>query len=218
MKVGASTLVAVAALVPVSLAIFQPVKVLPRIALAPGFQLFDQHGRRVTSDDLRGLIVLYSFAYSGCGAACAQQFSAMREVQERLKDTDTGEIPVRLVTILFDAPATGGPVPRMVAQELRARSEIWTVATADSASLRTVVGTGFNVYYGALEDGSYDFEPVFVLVDQLGVKRAVIRYGVPEADRVLRDLQDLATEAQAEGMAHLAYQAAHFFSCYSTPY
>ena len=35
-------------------AVFQPIKVLPRIRLAPGFILTDQDGQRLTNEDLRG--------------------------------------------------------------------------------------------------------------------------------------------------------------------
>ena len=44
--------------------IFEPIQVLPRIRLAPGFAMTDQAGDRLTSEDLRGEIVLYSFAYT----------------------------------------------------------------------------------------------------------------------------------------------------------
>ena len=38
--------------------IFEPIQLLPRIRLAPGFSQTDQSGAQVTSEDLRGSVVL----------------------------------------------------------------------------------------------------------------------------------------------------------------
>ena len=46
--------------------IFQPIKVLPRMQLSPAFSLVDQDSARLTSEDLRGHFVLYTFAYTNC--------------------------------------------------------------------------------------------------------------------------------------------------------
>ena len=54
----------------IAFATFQPIKVLPRIRLAPGFVLVDQHGDTFTSEDLRGSVTLYTFTYGGCEAPC----------------------------------------------------------------------------------------------------------------------------------------------------
>lgn len=51
-------------------AVFKPIKVLPRIGLSPGILLTDQDGQSLSSDSLRGKIVLYSFGYSGCTTPC----------------------------------------------------------------------------------------------------------------------------------------------------
>src|SRR5215217_7443517 len=59
-------------------ATLQPFQVLPRIGLSPGFALVDQDGQRLTSEDLRGRIVLYNFTYSGCRAPCPPMHEAMK--------------------------------------------------------------------------------------------------------------------------------------------
>jgi protein SCO1/2 len=48
--------------------IFQPIRVLPRLALAPGYLLVDQDGVRLTSEGVRGKLVVYTIGYTGCGA------------------------------------------------------------------------------------------------------------------------------------------------------
>ena len=54
----------------VSFVVFQPITVLPRVALAPGFALIDQNDNQLTNEDMRGGITLYSFTYSDCDSDC----------------------------------------------------------------------------------------------------------------------------------------------------
>lgn len=46
----------------VAFAVFQPIKVLPRSTLAPGFALTDVSGAHVNSETLRGRLVVYHYA------------------------------------------------------------------------------------------------------------------------------------------------------------
>jgi len=41
-------------------AIFQPIRVLPRIGIAPAYSLVDQEGNKFTSENVRGKLVLYT--------------------------------------------------------------------------------------------------------------------------------------------------------------
>ncbi len=50
----------------VSFAVFEPVQVLPRIRIAPGFSLVDQSGAGYTSEDGRGNVTLYTFLPVAC--------------------------------------------------------------------------------------------------------------------------------------------------------
>ncbi len=199
-------------------AIFQPIKVLPRMRLAPGFTLTDQSGQRLTSEDLRGQVVLFNFLYSGCGAECDQMNATMQEVQRRLGETDLGGLPVQFVTISFD-PANDSPEAlQRYAESLGADPSQWRFATGDVARLKEVIGGGFEVYYAPDDAGGYRFDPTFVLVDGWGIIRGKYRYQVqvPDADRILRHIGVLAEEVQkSTGANKLIYEAAHLFLCYA---
>ena len=65
-KVGLVSFAAIVFLAVGAFVVFQPVQVLPRVRLAPGFTLTDQSGERLTSEDLRGKFVLYSLTYTSC--------------------------------------------------------------------------------------------------------------------------------------------------------
>lgn len=200
--------------------IFQPVQVLPRIRLAPGFALYDQEGKRLTNEDLRGSIVLYNFGYTRCPEQdCADANKVMAEVQHRLGEVDTGGVPVRLVTISVDTENETSQTLRSYAQAQGADSQVWRfVASKEPSLLKTIVGAGFEVYYQAESDGKMVVDPVFVLVDGWGIIRGEYRFTtlVPEADRIIRHLNVLGKEVHnSKGVNRLAYEAAHLFLCYS---
>lgn len=195
--------------------IVQPVQVLPRIALAPGFALIDQDNHPLTSEDLRGHITLYTFTYTNCVAPCPQTGQTMQALQEELASLDTGGLPVRLVTVSFD-PGRDTPAELShYAQEMRANLNIWRFVTGGAAQLKQVIGGPFNTYYTQNSDGTFTFDPTFVLVDGWGIQRARYRSAMPDLGILLRDIQLLANEVHnSKGITKYAYEAAHLFLCY----
>lgn len=199
---------------------FQPIQVLPRMRLAPGFSLSDQDGSRLTSDDLRGRFVLYNFTYTRCQApACPQNDLVLREVQQRLAEANTAGVPVSFVTISFDPDHDTPAALRAYAASLGADTSNWRFITGDIKRLKNIIGAGFEVFYEAQPSGDFRFSPATVLVDGWGITRAVYneRTAPPEADRILRHLSILGREAaNSKGIAKLGYEAAHLFLCYAS--
>lgn len=198
-------------------AVFEPIQVLPRIRLAPGYLLTDQTADTLTSEDVRGDIVLYNFGYTSCGAACDEMNSTMASIQGRIDEVDTGDTDVRFVTISFD-PTTDTPEAlESYATDIGADADSWTFATAEPDHLANVVKAGFRAYYEDRGDGTYSFDPVFVLVDGWGVIRGEYRYqtNAEDTDKILHHMDILGEEIRnSRGAASLAYEAAHFFLCY----
>lgn len=199
--------------------VFQPVQVLPRMRLAPGFLAIDQDGQRLTNEDVRGQFVLYNFGYTHCDDACDQMNQTMREIQDQLDTVELGDINVSLVTISFDPERDSPDVLRAYAQSVGANPEIWRFATiADPMMIKFVIGGGFETYYEAQEDGSFSFDPAFVLVDGWGIVRGHYRYQTMSSDseRILRHFGVLAEEViNSQGANSVAYEAAHYFLCYA---
>jgi protein SCO1/2 len=199
--------------------VFQSVQVVPHIRISPGFSMITQEGECLTNKDLRGKFVLYNFIYTGCLEPCNNLNQTMQEIQSRLDKVDLGEIPVKFVTISFD-PENDTP------EELAAYAATqgtdpsqWYFATTDDLVIpKTIVGGGFEAYYQQKEDGSFIFDPKFVLVDGLGIIRGEYRYQTmtPDADRILRHMGVLAEEVRnSQGAATVDYEAAHYFLCYA---
>jgi protein SCO1/2 len=200
----------------VAFATFQPIKVLPRIRLAPGFLLTDQAGQRLTNEDLRGKIALYNFGYANCGAQCEPLNATMRAVQDQLAQAAGEGAPVELVTISFDPERDTPEVLQAYAQVAGADPSRWRFATGDPARMKNIIGGGFEAYYEPDDQGGFKFSPAFALVDGWGIIRAEYRNEVPTPERVLKHIEVIQEEARnSRGVAKMGYEAAHLFLCYA---
>jgi protein SCO1/2 len=197
--------------------VFEPIQVLPRIRLAPGFSLTDQNGAQVTSEDLRGSVVLYTFTYAGCADPCPAPEATMAEIQDRIDTVDLGDTDVRFVTMSFD-PANDTPdVLAARADAMGADGQEWIYATGSEDLMKPIIGSGFKTYFEPRDDGTFAFDPALILVDGWGVVRGEYRYQTrsPDTERVLNHIGILGEEIRnSHGAAGLAYEAAHFFLCY----
>jgi len=141
------------------------------------------------------------------------------EIQGRLDEANLGDIEMRFVTISFDPEYDSPEILKQYADSLGADSAQWKfVTTADETLLKAIIGGGFEAYYNLNEDSSFSFDPKFVLVDGWGIIRGEYRYQtqVPDTERILRHIGVLAEEVQnSQGSASLAYEAAHYFLCYT---
>ena len=210
-------LLAIPLLAVVLFAVFQPVKVVPRIGLAPGFIFTDMHGERLTNEDLRGQVVIYNFTTTACEAPCVDSSVTMQEVQEMVARLDTDGIPVKLVTILLDAEQATPERMRAYAEAVGVAPEFWRVVTGTPERLKQVVGGGFGLYYTQAADGAFQFEPMMALVDGNGLLRAQYKRGLPDVEFVERDLGLIFDEVRnSSGAGGLVYEAAHLFACYAT--
>lgn len=196
-------------------AIFEPVQVLPRISVAPGFSLVDQTGSAYTSEDGRGAVTLYTFLPTECGEECVGVNETMRDVGERVRGSvDLAGAEFRQVTVALDT-ADAAELQQAAARS-GADGEMWRWAGGDQDIRRDVVGEGFGVFYEATGSG-VDFDPVFVIVDGNGLIRGDYRYSTlaSDADRLTRHIGLLGDELRnSRGAASLVYEAAHVFLCY----
>ena len=202
----------------IAFAVFEPIQVLPRMRLAPGYSLVDQEGNRFTSETVRGDIVLYAFTGVRCGDRCADIDATMADVGELVRNqVDFGEVDFRLVSIVVDA---GEDPVRWGDLRTAAPSGVaWSWISGSPATMETVVGDGFRRYLdtGGGDGDGVQFDAGFVIVDGNGVVRGDYRYQTlaDDAEKLVRHLDILATELRyADGPAGAAYEAAHLFLCY----
>ncbi len=210
-------LLAVPLLAIVLFAVLQPVKVLPRIGLAPGYIFTDSNGERLSNEDLRGKMVVYNFATTTCAAPCVDTTAAMQEVQAMVQRIDTNGIPVAIVTMLIDAEQPTPEQMRAYAEQVGADPSIWHIVTGPADRLKQVVGGGFGMFYEQKDNGVVEFAPMTALVDGNGILRAQYKRTAPDVAFVERDLKLMVDEVRnSRGAGGLVYEAAHLFACYAT--
>jgi protein SCO1/2 len=207
------------ALIPIvavlAFAILQPVKVRPRMGLAPGYVFTDTKGGEVTSEDMRGKLVFYNFTYAGCGDGCPQTTKTMAEIQKLVRGLDTGGLPVEFVTISFDPDRDTPQRLDTLAASVGADTSNWRFVTGPAERLKNVIGGGFSVFYQPDGAGGFTFDPTIVMVDGNGIVRGVYERTMPDMTTVARDVGLLATEVKnSTGPGKLVYEAAHLFLCY----
>jgi protein SCO1 len=205
--------------------IFQPIKVLPRLSLAPGFSFPTQAGQRLTSEDYRSKLVLYNFTYTHC-ADCEEMVAQMQTLRERLNnEADLDDLSFALVTISLDPERDTQTALREYANRFQPSQDNnipWDFIAGDPLRTKYVVGGGFGLYYekktintGNEADYRIKFEPRFVLVDGWGIIRAMYYTDTLDTERVLGDIGYLAGEVRnSKGVARIAYEGAHLFKCY----
>jgi protein SCO1/2 len=208
-------LLAVPILLVMAFAIFQPIQVLPRRSIAPAYDFIDQAGQQFTSDSMRGSMVLYTFSHSQCTAPCTPTSATLAAMQRQLSDVPIDDIPLQFVTLFVDPEVATPTRLQTMAESLEIDPATWHFVTGEADRLKQVIGLGFSTYYGEESNGSFTVDPVFVLVDGLGLIRAVYRTPAPDIAIIKRDLGLLAQEAQnSSGVYRYAYEAAHLFLCY----
>lgn len=192
----------------------RPVLVLPRLRLAPGYALTAADGAPVTSEDQRGRLTLYSFAYSGCAERCKGMYTTLMELDAALAERGVLNPPLRFITISIDPQDT----PQRLAQfalPFQPRAVEWLWLTGPESTLRMVIGAGFEVLAQPDEAGGFVLAPRFVLVDGAGIIRGEYDAAVTSPDQIAGYLDILYAEIEkSTGASKLAYEAAHFFACY----
>lgn len=195
--------------------IARPVVVLPRIRLAPGYSLNDSSGRAVTSEDQRGRLTLYSFAYTRCGEDCRPVYDSLRGIDTLLAARAPRQPALRFITLTLDPINDSPQVLAAFPRPFQPAAVEWLWLTGQEKWLKTVAGGSFEVLYQPQQDGTIFFAPRYVLVDGAGVVRAVYDGANLDARQFLGHLDLLYKEIeQASGPARLAYEAAHLFACY----
>ena len=199
-------------------AIFQPILVLPRITLSPGFSLENQFGELRTSEDYRGKLTLYTFSYTRCGQKCADYEAQVRALRDELATKKPASVELAFVTISLD-PEHDKTERRNAYARLSPLSAssifAWDYLSGTAQETKHIVGGGFGLYYNAEVPTQIEFEPRLVLVDGWGIIRAEYFGATVDITRIVEDIEFLSIEIEnSDGAAKLAYEAAHLFRCY----
>ncbi len=204
-RVGLSIVLLGAALSVVWSAIAAP-RVLPRLRVAPGFALTASDGAIVSSDQLRGQVLVVVFAPSTCASSCGPLLQLAADAVERARDGTTDIRPIWLVTDPVDTATLA-----YLADQAPA-SGTWVVLGDSRSEDLDRILDAFRVPRRVAGDRAV-VDPALVIVDPLGIVRAEYR-SLPEAGVLAGDLDALTREIRnSRGLRRYLYEAAHLFTC-----
>ncbi len=202
--------------------IIQPITVLPRMDLGPGYLLHNQDGDKVTNEDYRGQLSLYSFTYTNCDGNCSQPLEDILKIQAFMEENVPPDVTISHITISLD-PERDTPEQikaTLSKYDISDDNVDWQFISGDPLITKYAVGSGFGFYYNASEpdeNGDYDvtFQPRYFLLDGWGIIRTHYGVSAPSTEILLRDINLITEEIKnSEGVASLGYEAAHLFLCY----
>jgi protein SCO1/2 len=206
--------------------VFKPVRVVPRIAYGPAYQLIDQNGEPFTDAMLRGQVVLYGFGYiSDPTGGLDQTVDDMRRFWQMVEAEGLRD-QVTMVLILFDDQRDTPEQRAAFAREHHLDPESWILLGGDAPTLKRVIGQGFGVYYervplsdllgdSAVPAEAYGYLQAqrTILVDERNLIRAEYRSPL-DLELAMRDVRLIIREKNSTGAARALNEAAHLFMCY----
>lgn len=174
------------------------------LGAAPSFVLTDQFERPVSSDDLRGKVVVADFIYTHCPDVCPLLSQRMQALQARLRGEGLLGRPVQLLSFTVDPARDTPPVLRAYAERYQADPEAWRFLTGPEEVVVPLIVRGFYLSVqalpspttraGAPDSGTPDevmHSDRFVLVDGEGRIRAYYTGSDLDPEQVLRDIRHL---------------------------
>lgn len=176
---------------------------LPELMETPDFTLIDLHGSQFGKVDLLGKVWLVDFIFTRCGGPCPLMTQLMKTVQDGLAEAGLAgpDAPVRLVSITVDPEYDTPEVLSEYAETWQADTSIWTFLTGSPEVVLSTVRDGFKITAEREGSGGMPGMPnivhgtSFLLVDQAGWVRRIVRLDEPDFERtVMRDVQLLLSE------------------------
>jgi protein SCO1/2 len=170
----------------------------------PTFALVDQANRPVTSDGLRGKVVVADFVYTTCQESCPLLLSRMQALQDRLRQEKLLGTRTALLSFSVDPAHDTSAVLQAYAAEHQAEPDAWRFLTGPEKYVLPLLNQGFHlgVQQVPLRTGGQDaaagpdaYDTMhsnrFLLVDRLGHIRAYYDGLSLDPDQVLRDVRQL---------------------------
>jgi protein SCO1/2 len=175
----------------------------------------EKNGNSYSSDQQRGKLTLYSFAFTSCGERCATLYQLLNELAGKIIEAGLTQPPLEFITISVDWQHDTPQTLSSFLQPVQTSPVPWVWLTGEEKRIKNVVGTGFDVAFQVQPDGSIFLDPILVLVDGEGVIRGSFDLSATNADQLVYYIDLLHKEiAQTTGAGKIAYEAAHFFACY----
>ena len=171
---------------------------------APAFTLTDQLERPVSSDELRGKVVVANFIYTSCRDICPLLSFKMQQLQERLRQENWLGGQVQLLSFTVDPDRDTPAVLKEYAERHKADPQAWRFLSGPKEQLLPLITDGFKLSVvppateadqGDIAGGEGDASDQvmhsgrFVLIDRHWQVRANYDGRELDPDQVVRDIR-----------------------------
>ncbi|SKB46753.1 protein SCO1/2 [Salegentibacter holothuriorum] len=145
---------------------------------APDFQLINQEGDTITSEDYLGKVYVAEFFFTTCPTICPIMNQNLVEVQSEFKDRNDFGIASFSIDPKHDTPE----VLKSYAENYGIDHPNWNLLTGEKDAIYGLANGGFNIYAGENSEvpGGFAHQGLFALVDKEGYIRSRLdKYGNP---------------------------------------
>jgi len=160
---------------------------------APDFALSGVDGADVRLSELRGRVVLLSFIYTSCTAACPLLTQRMAVLQGRLAEAGLFPAQVNLVSVTVDPERDSPAVLARYAQAFTANPRGWRFLRSERDRLGPVL-TSYDEWTRRLPGGDIDHPARLHLIDRAGQVREIYSLGLFDEKQALLDIRKLLRE------------------------
>ena len=160
---------------------------------APDFALADVTGADVRLSELRGKIVLLSFIYTSCTAACPLLTQRMAVLQSRLTEAKLFPGDVTLLSVTVDPGRDSAAVLARYAQAFTANPRGWRFLRSEPDRVGPVL-THYDEWTRRLPNGDIDHPARVYLIDRAGRIREIYSLGLFDEQQAFLDIRALLRE------------------------
>ncbi len=163
------------------------------IRQAPDFSLVDTEGRRVRLAELRGQVVLLSFIFTRCSAACPMLSFRMSLLQQRLRQA--GARGVMLLSVTVDPERDSSAALSQYAARFAADRTQWRFLRDEPQTLAPVLAA-YGEWTQRLRQDDIDHPARIHLVDRGGNVREIYSLAFFDEAQAFLDIRALLRERQ----------------------
>lgn len=160
---------------------------------APGFTLLDPEGRSVRLSDFEGRVVLLSFIYTSCPAACPLLTQRMSLLQSRLRENRLFPARVGFLSVTVDPERDTAAALARYARSFNADLGGWRFLREDPEVLGPVLAA-YDEWIKPLPGGEIDHPARLHLIDSRGRVREIYSLSLFDERQAFLDIQALLRE------------------------
>jgi protein SCO1/2 len=162
---------------------------------APNFALRDTAARMVRLSALRGRVVLLSFIYTHCSAACPLLTQQMALLQTRLKHAGVRAHGVHFLSVTVDPVRDSADTLGRYAKRFAIDPDQWQFLREEPERLAPVL-SAYDEWRRPLANGDIDHPARLYLIDQRGRIREIYSLGFFDERQAFLDVRVLLQEPQ----------------------